>query len=149
MRLVINRYDYGSVFGVNSSIGIDSSPRFNALRTLFREFAITTVRIEIVPNDRNNTAFINAAPENNLLMNFNVYDDISITPNWTVPAYTDRVMNSSFKLLDTNRTHTVLRNNRPLARSMNTPWFNANPPNFTTTTGGPRAVTVVGWKIDN
>lgn len=32
---------------------------------------------------------------------------------------------------------------------MNTPWFDANPPNFTTTTGGPRAVTVVGWKAVN
>lgn len=78
MRLVINRYDYSSVFGVASSLGIDQSPRFNALRVLFREFAITGVRIEVVPNDRNNTAFVNAAPENNLLMNFSVYDDISI-----------------------------------------------------------------------
>jgi hypothetical protein len=32
---------------------------------------------------------------------------------------------------------------------MNTKWFDANPPAFTTTTGGPRAITVIGWKVEN
>jgi len=30
-------------------IGIDSSPRFNSIRAQYREFAITGVRIELLP----------------------------------------------------------------------------------------------------
>ena len=84
-----------------------------------------------------------------MLQNFNVYDDISIVQNWTVPAYGTRYTQESFKQLDPNTPHLVYRDNRPLAKQMNTPWFDANPPNFTTTTGGPRAVTVIGWKAVN
>lgn len=66
-----------------------------------------------------------------------------------MPAYGTRYLQESFKQLDPNTPHTVYRDNRPLAKQMNTPWFDANPPNFTTTTGGPRAVTVIGWKAVN
>ena len=66
-----------------------------------------------------------------------------------MPNYGTRFTADTFKLLDANKAHTVYRSNRALARSMNTPWFNANPSNFTLTTGGPRAVTAVGWKIRN
>lgn len=53
--VVINRYDYGAVlFG--SSLGVNLSDRFNQLRKAFREFAITGMKIEITPNDRENVA---------------------------------------------------------------------------------------------
>ena len=55
--VTINRYDYGGIYpAVGSSIGIDNCPRFNDLRAGFREFAITGVKIEITPNDRENVA---------------------------------------------------------------------------------------------
>lgn len=51
--LVLNRYDYGAIYPpIGTSIGVDSSPRFNTLRFAFREFAITGMKIEITPNDR-------------------------------------------------------------------------------------------------
>jgi len=81
----------------------------------------------------------------NVLQGFNVYDDINIVSGWTVPNYSDRYLSESFKMLDPNKATTVYRNNRPLARSMNSPWFDANPSALTTSTGGPRAVTVLGW----
>ncbi len=64
-----------------------------------------------------------------------------------MPAYDVRFQGETFKMLEGNKGHTIYRDNRPLARSQKTPWFDANPANFTTTTGGPRAVTVVGWDV--
>ena len=53
--VTFNRYDYGGIYpAVGSSVGIDGSPRFNALRPNFREFAITGMKVEITPNDRQN-----------------------------------------------------------------------------------------------
>jgi hypothetical protein len=51
--ITINRFDYSGIYpAVGSSLGVDGSARFNNLRTNFREFAITGVKIEITPNDR-------------------------------------------------------------------------------------------------
>ncbi len=75
--IIINRYDYSSIYVVGNSLGVDSSPRFVNLRSQFREFAITGVKIELTPNDRDNVA-VNGNVTNNLLQNFNVYDDINI-----------------------------------------------------------------------
>lgn len=54
-----NRYDYGGAtwYGAVDSIGVDSSVRFNNLRPNFREFAITGMKIEITPNDRDSVPF--------------------------------------------------------------------------------------------
>ena len=55
--IVVNRYDYSGIYPqVGSGIGVDDSPRFNQLRPAFREFAITGVKIEMTPNDRENVA---------------------------------------------------------------------------------------------
>lgn len=55
--LCINRFDYSSIYGLGAtSMGPDLSDRFNDLRVNFREFAIMGVRIELVPNDRQNVA---------------------------------------------------------------------------------------------
>ncbi len=86
---------------------------------------------------------------NNQLMNFNVWDTINAEAGWSTPPYGIRFIDDSFKPLDPTKPHVVYRNNRPLAHSMNTPWFDANPATFTVTTGGPRALTVIGWKLDS
>lgn len=82
-------------------------------------------------------------------MNFNVYDDIAPIPvGYTAPTYDTRYVGESFKALDPNKVHTIYRDNKPLAKSENTPWLPANPPNFNNPNPGPRAVTIVGWKVD-
>ena len=125
------------------------STRFNDLRVLYREFAITGLKIEIVPSKRMTTADVsNTGGGNNQLMNFNVWDTINAESGWSVPAYGIRYIDDSFKPLDPTKPHVIYRNNRPLAQSMNSPWFDANPATFTVTTGGPRALTVIGWKMD-
>ena len=85
----------------------------------------------------------------NLLQNYNVYDDTSVPSGWTVPVYKDRFKSDTYQQLDPNSPAVVYRDNRPLARSMKTPWFDANPSSFTVSTGGPRAVTVIGWLVTN
>ena len=70
-----------------------------------------------------------------------------MTPAWTTPTYAERFINESFKMLDPREAHTVFKNNRPLAASQKVGWFDANPSAFTVSTGGPRAVTVVGWNV--
>lgn len=148
--VVINRYDYGGIYpAVGSSVGVNDSPRFNQLRTLYREFAITGVKIELTPADRESVPDINGNAANNLLLNFSVYDEINIIQGWTVPNYQNRYLSQTFKQLDPNKTALVYRDNKPLAKQMNTPWMNANPSAFTVSTGGPRAVTVIGWRISN
>lgn len=95
--VTINRYDYGGIYpGVGSSIGVDDSPRFQQLRAGFREFAITGVKIEVTPNDRDNVA-VNGQVSQNVLQNFNVYDDINIVSGWTVPQYSQRYTSDTFK----------------------------------------------------
>lgn len=54
--IILNRYDYSAIYSVGNSIGVDSSPRFVSLRSQFREFAITGVKVELTPNDRENVA---------------------------------------------------------------------------------------------
>ncbi len=147
--VTVNRYDYGGIYpGVASSIGVDNSPRFNDLKTLYREFIITGVKIEITPNDRDTVAE-NGVVQQNLLQNFNVYDDINIVSGWTVPALASRYVSDSYKQLSPCTPHLIYRSNRALARQQKTPWFDANPTSFAVTTGGPRAVTVVGWKVND
>ena len=146
--IVVNRYDYGGIYpSVGSSIGIDDSPRFNQLRLLYREFIITGVKIEVTPNDRESVPVGGGQPSN-LLQNYSVYDDINIVSGWTVPTYNDRYVSETFKQLDPSKSHVIYRDNKPLAAQMNTPWFDANPSNFTISTGGPRAVTAIGWRVD-
>ena len=104
------------------------------------------MKVEITPNDRESIAVAGQVTPN-LLQNFNVYDDISIVNSWTVPAYQQRYTSETFSQLSPDKAQVIYRNNRPLARSQNTAWFDANPPAFSTSTGGPRAVTVIGWRV--
>ncbi len=95
--ITINRYDYGAVFGLAASLGVDNSARFGMLRKLFREFAITGVRIELTPSDREGVTNADGSPIRNMLNNFNVYDDINIQSNWVVPTYNQRYLSETFK----------------------------------------------------
>lgn len=90
---------------------------------------------------------LNTGGANNQIMNFNVWDTINAESSWQVPPYGIRFIDDSFKPLDPTKPHVIYRNNRPLAHSMNSPWFDCNPSNFQNSTGGPRALTVVGWNI--
>ncbi len=50
-KAVFARYDYSSLFpGVGTITGINDSVRFNDLRVHYREYAITGIKIEIVPS---------------------------------------------------------------------------------------------------
>ena len=106
-------------------IGIDSSPRFNSIRAQYREFAITGVRIELLPLVQMAVTSMNDAGgvQSNVLQNFNIWDDIDATTAWTVPTYDTRFVGETFKMLPGDKPHTVFRNNRPLAHSENSPWF--------------------------
>lgn len=81
----------------------------------------------------------------NLLMNWNIYDEIETVQNYVVPPYSERYPSETFKALDPNKVHTAFRDNKPLAGSQKTPWLLANPPNFNSFNAGPKAVTIVGW----
>ncbi len=44
------RFDYSGLFpGVGTIVGVNNSLRFNELRVHYREFAITGIKIELVP----------------------------------------------------------------------------------------------------
>lgn len=118
---------------------------------MYREFAITGLKLEIVPAVRTQVeeGSGQGGNNNNMLEMFNVWDSINVTTGWTIPNFTARFDNETFKMLDARNSHTVFKNNRPLAVSQNTPWFDANPSAFTVSTGGPRAVTVIGWKVSS
>ena len=81
-------------------------------------------------------------------MNFNVFDDIDPIAAYQVPNYASRYASETFKALDPNKVHTIYRDNKPLARSQSTPWMTANPASFNDPNPGPRAVTIIGWKVD-
>lgn len=76
------------------------------------------MRVEIIPADRDSVVIYDQASTGNaanLLMNFNVWDDIDPIPNFQVPAYTARYASETFKALDCNKVHTIYRDNKPLA----------------------------------
>lgn len=108
------------------------------------------MRVEIIPADRDTVVEYSVAGANpsNLLLNFNVYDDIApLESNYQVPNYDTRYIADSFKTLDPNKTHTIYRDNKHIARSENSPWIPANPPNFHNRNPAPRSVTIVGWNV--
>ena len=50
---VFARFDYSGLFpGASQIAGVNDSPRFVELAPLYREFAITGLKIEIVPANR-------------------------------------------------------------------------------------------------
>lgn len=84
-----------------------------------------------------------------MLENFNVWDTLNAESGWAVPDYTQRFNDQSFKLLSGRDSHTIFKNNRPLAASMKTGWFDCNPQPSVTSTNGPKAVTILGWKVSS
>lgn len=79
----------------------------------FREFAVTGMKIEIIPACRD-VVPTNATPARtpNMLENFNIFDDINMVDNFVPPGYEARFKNESFKILDPRKSHTIYRDGK-------------------------------------
>lgn len=91
------------------------------------------MKVEITPAARESVVLADSTVTTgspDMLENFNVWDDINMVDGFTPPSYDPRFKSDTFKILDPRKPHTIYRDGRQLARQMNAPWVDANPPNF-------------------
>ncbi len=110
------------------------------------------MKVEIIPAARESVVLADStvttgSPDQ--LENFNVWDDIDMVDSFIPPSYDPRFKTDNFKILDPRRPHTIYRDGRQLAKQMNSPWVDANPPSYSVVNELPKATTVIGWKVSN
>lgn len=115
--LAFSRYDYGGI--IASVNGFNNTPLWPRVKPLFEEYAITGFRFEYIPSNGRGMVFNSSATaisSGQLISECQIWEDIN---TYNIASYTpdQKKMCNGYQFFDPSKPMTVIRDNKPLARS--------------------------------
>lgn len=120
--LAFSRYDYGGI--IASVNGFNNTPLWPRVKPLFEEYAITGFRFEYIPSNGRGMVFNSSATaisSGQLISECQIWEDIN---TYNIAGYTadQKKMCNGYQFFDAAKPMTVIRDNKPLARSQKSAW---------------------------